>query len=276
MDSQDRWLSAPNESHYGITEQCPADAAVFDRFVAVAQHSQPLIGNVFFGPLKDLGSRLAVLWDAQANPRCLFYQEKRSLIIAAARYLGTLPILQTEAPSLQLQQVTGQQFLQRPSQPRPFQIPILKSKQTLRAECYEVFYIITRLFHSAGVVSQPPLAPQGPIPYIPYYAPQPEATALPKRKHATDLARIAFHFRRCRGLPDWKQPLTLFKFTRRDIRPPCPEQVDPLTKQYYQQGAGVDAGTFEQREKTPVESAIMYFVAKLMEIRDAEVEVRAP
>jgi hypothetical protein len=52
--------------------------------------------------------------------------------------------------------------------------------------------------------------------------------------------------------------------------------VDPLTKQYYQQGAGVDAGTFEQREKTPVESAIMYFVAKLMEIRDAEVEVRAP
>jgi hypothetical protein len=275
----DRWLSAPNEPLYSrsiLAQPLPDD--VFNRFLAVARCSQPFLAGVFSGPLLQLEGRLTALWDSRARRGCLFYEEKRNLIIQATRYLVTLPILRKEAAASQQQMAAGQQFFTRTTQPRPFLVPVSNSKATLRSECYEVLFIITRLFHSAGVALQsPPPAPAlpGPVPYIPYYAPQPSATAMPNRQRVADLARVAFHFRQFRGAADWKQPLNIFTFSRAQIQPPSLHAgVLPLSKKYYQHGAGVEAGTVERREKTPMASAVMYFIAKLMEIQDWEAEVR--
>ena len=111
--------------------------------------------------------------------------------------------------------------------------------------------------------------------YIPYYSckTDTEYTALPKRSRATDLTRVVLFFRQAACNPVEKQALSLYSFTHTTIAPPTASNVRPLTKQYYQQGAGIE-GTVEAREKTPLESGIMYFVAKLMEIQDAKSAVR--
>ena len=179
-------------------------------------------------------------------------------------------------PSSFTRQVVGHEFYQRSSQPLPFEIPFSNTKRTLRPEVIEALWILTLLFHSVGVYSPPPPAPEGDVSYIPFYGldNDDDRTAAPKRARATDLARSAMYFRRSAGYPEQKQNFNLFSFSRSAISAPCPDSAAPLTKMYYQQGAGVANSSLKAREKTPLESSIMYFVAKLMELRDSTEAVR--
>jgi hypothetical protein len=81
-------------------------------------------------------------------------------------------------------------------------------------------------------------------------------------------------FRQHASLPPHKQVFTIFGFTRTSIVPPNQDKAAPLSKKYYSQGAGIGIGTLAAKERTPLESGISFFMAKLMEMRDAKREVR--
>lgn len=274
VDQGDRWLSASNELKYsdGIAARRPKSQNPLSKFLAVARRSQPLIPLNLEGPLEDFVTRVATLWDSEANRNAYLYHEKRSLALSTAQYISRLPIITTFAP-LEQRYTSGQEFYKRLSQPRPFEVPIANSKKTLRSEALEAFYILTRLFWTVNVYCAPPLAPEGNVAYIPYYT---EYPAPPKRTRASDLARISMFFRQEASLPEQKRHFSLHSFTRTSIKPPRQEHAVPLTKEYYQEGAGVAAGALQAREKTPLESGIMYFVAKLMELKDYDRMVWVP
>ena len=276
-DQRDRWLNRSNEPAFnkGIQLRQPPDSTPFNTFLAVLRRSHPLIPTAFDGPLDTLTHRVTALWDSSVSCDSVMYEEKRSLAIATADYISRHPFFSMPETDPHLRQVAGLEFFERPAQPFPFEVPISASKRNLRPEIIEALWILSVLLRSAGVSWTPPSAPEGNVAYIPYYSckTNAERTALPKRSRATDLARVALFFRQAACNPVEKQALSLYSFTRTTIAPPTASNVRPLTKQYYQQGAGVE-GTFEAREKTPLESGIMYFVAKLMEIRDAKSAVR--
>jgi hypothetical protein len=274
---RDRWLSAPNEARYnhGIQDRLPQHQNPLSHFLAVARRSQPLIPPFFDGPLEDFPTRLIACWDAHGSRDAYLYEEKRALVMAAADYVTRLPIAQFMSEDQYVRHVQGHEFFRRPSQPRPFEVPLSNSKATLRTELVEALWILTTLFHSVGIYTPPPPAPEGHVAYIPYYA-DADVTAAPKRGRAADLARAAMFFRRTAGLPSHRQIFSLFQFDRRNIKCPQPAEATPLSKEYYQQGAGVEIGTVQAKEQAPFESGVAYFVAKLMEMRDAKEAVRGP
>lgn len=276
-DQRDRWLNRSNEPAFnkGIRWRQPQDKTPFNSFLAVLRRSHPLLPTDFEGPLDSFVLRVAALWDNNASRDTVMYEEKRGLALATADYISQHPFFLRPEPDPRMQQVVGLEFFERPAQPFPFQVPISASRQNQRPEIVEALWILTVLLRCAGVFCTPASMPEGKSAYIPYYAYQTDAerTALPKRSRATDLARVALFFRQAAHNAPEKQALSLYTFTRTTITPPSPPNVTPLTKQYYQQGAGIE-GTFEAREKTPLESGISYFVAKLMEIRDVKSAVR--
>lgn len=273
----DRWLSASNEVLFnnGIPLRTPQQKTPFNMFLAILRRSHPLIPSEFDGPLDSFVSRVARLWDNNAHHQTSLYEQKRMLALATADYISRLSIFNIPEPDLHNQHLFGLEFFQRPAQPVPFEVPILNSRRhTLRLEAIEALWILTVLLRSARVFSSPTPSPEGNVPYIPYYACQADAEriALPRRTRAADLARIAMYFRQTASLPEEKQPLSLHTFSPQMIKPPHPKDILPLSHNYYQWGAGVE-GTFDAREKTPLASGIMYFVAKLMEIHDFKAKV---
>jgi hypothetical protein len=267
---RDRWLSAANEAQYnrGIQHRLPQQQTALNLFLEVARRSQPLIPHFLDGSLEDLPARVIAYWDAHGDRSLYLYEEKRALALATADYITRLPIASFIPGDRYFRLVQGHEFFERQSQPHPFEVPLSNSKATLRTELIEALWILTTLSHSAGIYTPPPPAPEGHVAYIPYYAID-GATAPPKRGRATDLARVSMFFRRTAPLPLHQQIFNLFHFNRGSIKSPQPARAAPLSKEYYQQGAGVEIGTVAAKEQSPFESSISYFVAKLMEIRDA-------
>jgi hypothetical protein len=237
----DRWLSQSNESRYnlGILARAPQDNSAFSCFLAVARRSQPLIPAVFDGPVEGLESRVAAFWDAHANKDAFLHYEKRHLACAIANHIAHLRISQKASEYEYLRHVNGHQFFQRRSQPKPFESPLSDAKATMRPKLNEALWFLTVLFHSVDIFPPPAPAPEGKVPYIPYYATDIDFAAKPKQSHASSLARAAMLFRQYAGLPDHRQVFTLFGFARASITPPTMEEAEPLTKQYYAQSARV-------------------------------------
>jgi hypothetical protein len=271
----DRWLSRSSEQRYnqGIAARAPPDASALSCFIAVACRCQPLIPAVLAGPAEHLESRVAAYWDDHAHRDAFLYEEKREMAMAVADHISHLPIAKRISLEDYMRWVTGHQFYERPSQPHPFETPLPNTRPTLRPELNEALWILTCLFHAVGINVPPPPAPEGNVPYIPYYSTPIDATSVPKRARAASLARSAMFFRRHAGLLPHKQPFSLYGLTRASITPPQQEKAMPLSKKYYSQGAGIGIGTAAAKERTPLESGISFFVAKLMEIRDAKKEV---
>jgi hypothetical protein len=273
----DRWLSHANEVQYnmGIRERHVPDSSALSCFLTVASRYQPLIPSVLIGPVEDLQSRVILYWDSHARRDSFLYQEKRQMAIATADRISHIAIAHTIPPDEYSRLVMGHQFFQRPSQPTPFEIPLYNTRPSTRTELNEVLWILMILFHSVGLYFPPHPAPEGIVAYIPYYSTNVDMTSPPKRQRVASLAHASMFFRRYAGLPAHKQAFSLFTFTRTSITPPQPEQTTPLSKSYYLQGSGVGVGSAAAKERTPLESGISYFVAKLMEIRDTKAEVRA-
>jgi hypothetical protein len=249
------------------------DPSALSCFLAVASRSQPLMPAVFTGPAEGLQSRVIECWDACARKEAFLCEEKRLMAIATADRISHLAIANIIPPDEYHRLVTGHKFYQRPLQPNPFEVPLFNAKPSLRAELNELLWILTVLFHSVGIYLSPPPAPEGVVAYIPYYSTDVDVAAIPKRQRAASLARAAMFFRRHAGLPVHKHIFSLFEFTRTSISPPKPENAAPLSKTYYLQGSGAGVGTVAAKERAALESGISYFVAKLMELRDAKEEV---
>jgi hypothetical protein len=273
---RDRWLSSHNEARYnlGIRSRPIADPSAFSCFLAVASRSHPLVPAAFTGPAAGLLSRVVTCWDARANPGSFLYEEKRQMAIATADCISRLEIANVIPQDRYHRLASGHDFFLRPSQPSPFEIPLSNAKPNFRAELNELLWILTILFHSVGVYFPPPPAPEGVVAYIPYDSAGDGVVAIPKRQRVASLAHAAVFFRRHAGLAPQQQVFSLFSFTRTSISPPKPEKTTPLSKSYYLQGSGVGAGRVTAKERMPLESGVSYFVAKLMEIRDAKEEVR--
>lgn len=271
----DRWLCRSNEPRYnqGIPARTPPDASALSCFIAVARRCQPLIPAIVAGPAEHLESRVAAYWDEHAHRDAFLYEEKREMAMAVAHHIFHLPIAQRASLEEYIRLVAGHQFYERPSQPHPFETPLSNARPTLRPELNEALWILTCLFHAVGIYAPPPPAPEGNVPYIPYYPTGVDATAVPKRARAASLARSAMFFRRHASLLPHRQTFSIFGLTRASIAPPKQDKAAPLSKKYYSQGAGIGVGTAAAKERNPLESGISYFVAKLMEIRDAKQEV---
>ena len=272
---RDRWLSRSNEPRYneGITARASLDASALSCFIAVARRCQPLIPAVFAGPAEHLESRVVAYWDDHTHRDAFLYEEKREMAMAVADHISHLLIANHVSLEDYMRWVAGHQFYERPSQPHPFETPLPNARPTLRPELNEALWILTCLFHAVGIYVPPPPAPEGNVPYIPYYPTSVDITSVPKHARAASLARSAMFFRQHASLLPHKQPFSLFGLTHASITPPKQEKAMPLSKKYYSQGTGIGIGTAAAKERTPLKSGISFFVAKLMEIRDVKQEV---
>ena len=157
----DCWLSASNKARYnhGIRDRPPQHQNPLSHFLVVAHCSQPLILPFFDGLLEDFTARLIACWDAHGNQDVYLYEEKRALVMVAADYVAHLSIAQSMSGDQYVRHVQGHEFFQQPSQPCPFEVPLLNSKATLHAKLIEVLWILTTLFHSVGIYTPLPPPP---------------------------------------------------------------------------------------------------------------------